>query len=62
MRRRSTIAAAQHGDPLKLVLRGNPKSYTLFVGKEIVPVLLAIDLVLLNNVRPHRAQRARNVF
>jgi hypothetical protein len=43
MRRTSTAAAAQYGDPLKLIMLGNPKSYTLFVGKERVPVLLAID-------------------
>jgi len=62
MRRRSTAEAAQHGDPLQLVLLGNPKSYTLFVDKESVPVLLAIDLVLLNNVRPRTAQQARNLL
>ena len=62
MRSRSTAASAQNGDPLKLVLLGNPKSYTLFVGKGSVPVLLAIDLVLLNNVRPHTAQQARNLL
>jgi hypothetical protein len=33
MRSRSTAAAVQRGDPLgKLVLLGNPVSYTLFVG------------------------------
>jgi len=56
MRRTSTAAAPQRGDPLKLVLLGNPKSHTLFVGKESVSVLLAIDLILLNNVRPHVTQ------
>jgi len=62
MRRRSTAAVAQHGDPLKLFLLGNPKIYTLFVGKESVPALLAIDLVLLNNVRPHTARQGRNLL